>query len=128
MAIRALYFPPCLARFTESLPIKVFKFKAKKEAVGKIGLGARLGEYADIETHSRALLGVIDYEVAIHLWKVDKFDFVVCMSAYISFLAALKNWTSLSSCNICDQGTFVCGKAKEFCSRKPSEFHGLQKC
>ncbi|CAL2275821.1 unnamed protein product [Prunus armeniaca] len=27
----ALYFPPCLARFTESLPIKVFKFKAKKE-------------------------------------------------------------------------------------------------
>ncbi|BFG43110.1 hypothetical protein CerSpe_293840 [Prunus speciosa] len=23
------------------------------------------------------------YEAAIHLWKVDKFDFVVCMSAYI---------------------------------------------
>ncbi|CAL9023569.1 unnamed protein product [Prunus brigantina] len=31
----------------------------------------------------RALLVVIDYETAIHLWKVDKFDFVVCMSAYI---------------------------------------------
>ncbi|KAI5336660.1 hypothetical protein L3X38_015928 [Prunus dulcis] len=37
----------------------------------------------DTETHSRALLVVIDYEAAIHLWKVDKFDFVVCMSAYI---------------------------------------------
>ncbi|CAL2273633.1 unnamed protein product [Prunus armeniaca] len=31
-----------------------------------------LGEYTDIETHSRALLVVIDYEAAIHLWKVDK--------------------------------------------------------
>ncbi|CAL2234647.1 unnamed protein product [Prunus armeniaca] len=44
----------------------------------------RLGEYTDIETHSRALPVVIDYEAAIHLWKVDKFDFVVCMSAYIN--------------------------------------------
>ncbi|BBH10204.1 sulfate transporter 3 [Prunus dulcis] len=42
-----------------------------------------LGEYTDTETHSQALLVVIDYETAIHLWKVDKFDFVVCMSAYI---------------------------------------------
>ena len=30
-----------------------------------------------------AMLGLIDYEAAIHLWKVDKFDFVVCMSAYL---------------------------------------------
>ncbi|CAB4321964.1 unnamed protein product [Prunus armeniaca] len=30
-----------------------------------------------------AMLGIIDYEAAIHLWKVDKFDFVICMSAYI---------------------------------------------
>ncbi|KAL4602922.1 hypothetical protein ACB092_10G088300 [Castanea dentata] len=30
-----------------------------------------------------AMLGLIDYAAAIHLWKVDKFDFVVCMSAYI---------------------------------------------
>ncbi|XP_061375314.1 sulfate transporter 3.1-like [Gastrolobium bilobum] len=30
-----------------------------------------------------AMLGLIDYQAAIHLWKVDKFDFVVCMSAYI---------------------------------------------
>ncbi|CAL2275777.1 unnamed protein product [Prunus armeniaca] len=43
----------------------------------------RLGEYTDIETHSRALLVVIVYEAVIHLWKVDKFDFVVCLSAYI---------------------------------------------
>lgn len=30
-----------------------------------------------------AMLGLIDYEAAIHLWKVDKFDFIVCMGAYI---------------------------------------------
>ncbi|XP_050366993.1 sulfate transporter 3.1-like [Argentina anserina] len=30
-----------------------------------------------------AMLGLIKYEEAIHLWKVDKFDFVVCMSAYV---------------------------------------------
>ncbi|KAG6647581.1 hypothetical protein CIPAW_07G088300 [Carya illinoinensis] len=30
-----------------------------------------------------AMLGLIDYEAAMHLWHVDKFDFVVCMSAYI---------------------------------------------
>lgn len=29
-----------------------------------------------------AMLGLIDYEAAIHLWHVDKFDFVVCISAY----------------------------------------------
>ncbi|KAK7393509.1 hypothetical protein VNO78_22067 [Psophocarpus tetragonolobus] len=29
-----------------------------------------------------AMLGLIDYEAAIHLFKIDKFDFVVCMSAY----------------------------------------------
>ncbi|PKI57211.1 sulfate transporter 3.1-like [Punica granatum] len=30
-----------------------------------------------------AMLGLIDYEAAMHLWTVDKFDFLVCMSAYI---------------------------------------------
>nr|XP_043635594.1 sulfate transporter 3.1-like [Erigeron canadensis] len=29
-----------------------------------------------------AMLGLINYEEAIHLWHLDKFDFVVCMSAY----------------------------------------------
>ncbi|CAH2071918.1 unnamed protein product [Thlaspi arvense] len=29
-----------------------------------------------------AMLGLIDYEAAIHLWRLDKFDFVVCLSAY----------------------------------------------
>ncbi|CAK7346538.1 unnamed protein product [Dovyalis caffra] len=29
-----------------------------------------------------AMLGLIDYEAAIHLWSVDKFDFIVCMGAY----------------------------------------------
>ncbi|XVF32524.1 hypothetical protein REPUB_Repub17cG0090100 [Reevesia pubescens] len=35
-----------------------------------------------------AMLGLIDYEAAIHLWKVDKFDFVVCMGAYIGVVFA----------------------------------------
>ncbi|CAI9774328.1 unnamed protein product [Fraxinus pennsylvanica] len=30
-----------------------------------------------------AMLGLIDYEAAIHLWHIDKFDFLVCMSAYV---------------------------------------------
>ncbi|PSR86092.1 Sulfate transporter 3.1 like [Actinidia chinensis var. chinensis] len=30
-----------------------------------------------------AMLGLIDYNAAIHLWHVDKFDFVVCMGAYM---------------------------------------------
>ncbi|CAL0310357.1 unnamed protein product [Lupinus luteus] len=30
-----------------------------------------------------AMLGLIDYEAAIHLWKIDKFDFLVCISAYM---------------------------------------------
>lgn len=30
-----------------------------------------------------AMLGLIDYEAAIHLWKIDKFDFVVCISSYL---------------------------------------------
>ncbi|OVA15536.1 STAS domain [Macleaya cordata] len=30
-----------------------------------------------------AMLGLIDYGAAYHLWKVDKFDFIVCMSAFI---------------------------------------------
>ncbi|KAK9067600.1 hypothetical protein SSX86_011711 [Deinandra increscens subsp. villosa] len=29
-----------------------------------------------------AMLGLINYEEAIHLWSLDKFDFIVCMSAY----------------------------------------------
>ncbi|KAI3460908.1 hypothetical protein Pfo_017571 [Paulownia fortunei] len=35
-----------------------------------------------------AMLGLIDYEAAIHLWHIDKFDFVVCMSAYIGVVFA----------------------------------------
>ncbi|KAL0284619.1 UNVERIFIED_CONTAM: Sulfate transporter 3.1 [Sesamum calycinum] len=30
-----------------------------------------------------AMVSLIDYEAAIHLWAVDKFDFIVCISAYI---------------------------------------------
>lgn len=30
-----------------------------------------------------AMLGLIDYEAAIHLWKIDKFDFTVCLGAYV---------------------------------------------
>ncbi|KAL6968283.1 Sulfate transporter 3.1 [Sarracenia purpurea var. burkii] len=30
-----------------------------------------------------AMLGVIDYQTPVHLWEVDKFDFLVCISAYV---------------------------------------------
>ncbi|MQL97023.1 hypothetical protein Taro_029703 [Colocasia esculenta] len=30
-----------------------------------------------------AMIGLIDYAAAIHLWKVDKLDFCVCMGAYL---------------------------------------------
>ncbi|KAJ4750366.1 sulfate transporter 1 [Rhynchospora pubera] len=30
-----------------------------------------------------AMLGLIDYEAAIHLWHVDKIDFCVCLGAYL---------------------------------------------
>ncbi|KAG5055317.1 hypothetical protein AAZX31_03G138600 [Glycine max] len=30
-----------------------------------------------------AMLGLIDYQAAIHLWKIDKFDFLVCFTAYV---------------------------------------------
>ncbi|KAL0457162.1 UNVERIFIED_CONTAM: Sulfate transporter 3.1 [Sesamum latifolium] len=30
-----------------------------------------------------AMISLIDYEAAIHLWAVDKFDFIVCISAYV---------------------------------------------
>ncbi|KAK3193729.1 hypothetical protein Dsin_025039 [Dipteronia sinensis] len=35
-----------------------------------------------------AMLGLIDYEAAIHLFKVDKFDFIVCMGAYLGVVFA----------------------------------------
>ena len=30
-----------------------------------------------------AMLPLIDYEEAIHLYKVDKFDFIICMSCFL---------------------------------------------
>ncbi|XP_022953300.1 sulfate transporter 3.1-like isoform X1 [Cucurbita moschata] len=35
-----------------------------------------------------AMLGLIDYDAAIHLWKVDKFDFLVCIAAYAGVVFA----------------------------------------
>ncbi|KAK0580726.1 hypothetical protein LWI29_005567 [Acer saccharum] len=35
-----------------------------------------------------AMLGLIDYEAAIHLFKVDKFDFIVCMGAFLGVVFA----------------------------------------
>nr|KAJ0188450.1 hypothetical protein LSAT_V11C900458160 [Lactuca sativa] len=34
-----------------------------------------------------AMLGLINYKEAIHLWSLDKFDFVVCMSAFLGVVA-----------------------------------------
>ncbi|KAF3502954.1 hypothetical protein F2Q69_00039512 [Brassica cretica] len=29
------------------------------------------------------MLGLVDYEAAMHLWRLDKFDFFVCLSAFL---------------------------------------------
>lgn len=28
------------------------------------------------------MISLIDYKAAFHLWGIDKFDFIVCLSAY----------------------------------------------
>ncbi|MBA0870770.1 hypothetical protein Goshw_016962 [Gossypium schwendimanii] len=30
-----------------------------------------------------AMLGLLDYEAVIHLWKIDQFDFFICLGAYL---------------------------------------------
>ena len=35
-----------------------------------------------------AMIGLIDYETAIHLWKLDKLDFVVCIAAFLGVVFA----------------------------------------
>ncbi|KAK3012071.1 hypothetical protein RJ639_011964, partial [Escallonia herrerae] len=35
-----------------------------------------------------AVIGLIDYEAAILIWKIDKFDFVACMGAFIGVVFA----------------------------------------
>lgn len=35
-----------------------------------------------------AVLGLIDYEAVILLWKIDKFDFVACMGAFFGVVFA----------------------------------------
>lgn len=30
-----------------------------------------------------AMITLIDYQAAIHLWGIDKFDFIICISAYV---------------------------------------------
>ncbi|KAF7120385.1 hypothetical protein RHSIM_Rhsim13G0027800 [Rhododendron simsii] len=32
------------------------------------------------------IMGIVDYEAAIHMWRVDKLEFVVCMVAYIGLV------------------------------------------
>lgn len=99
-----------------------------------------------------AMLGLIDYEAAIHLWKIDKFDFFVCISAYIGvvfgsveigLVIAVRNChfiseteifklASLISLQFANTGhnflakdAFICSKAKDFSPRQHSQFHDL---
>lgn len=103
-----------------------------------------------------AMLGLIDYEAAIHLWKIDKFDFVVCVSAYfgvvfgsvqiglviaVCIINNLHSHTSESDiqtnmffvwyghldCGISTSVTAIYRTAKNICFRKHSEFCNIQK-
>ncbi|TKY62421.1 Sulfate transporter 3.1 [Spatholobus suberectus] len=62
-----------------------------------------------------AMLGLIDYQAAIHLWKIDKFDFLVCISAYVGVV--------FGSVEI---GLVIAAKNISF--RQHSKFCSLQKC
>ncbi|KAF3679239.1 putative serine/threonine-protein kinase Nek2-like [Capsicum annuum] len=55
-----------------------------------------------------AMLGLIDYNAAIHLWHVDKFDFLVCMSAYIGVVFGN------IEIGLVMAGVTFCSKAKDF--------------
>lgn len=35
-----------------------------------------------------AVIGLIDYDAAILIWKIDKFDFVACMGAFFGVIFA----------------------------------------
>lgn len=35
-----------------------------------------------------AVIGLIDYEAAILIWKIDKFDFIACMGAFFGVVFA----------------------------------------
>lgn len=55
------------------------------------------------------MISLIDYEAALHLWGIDKFDFIICISAYVGVVFGsvetglviavfdTKNW-DMSSC------------------------------
>ncbi|KAK9280881.1 hypothetical protein L1049_003772 [Liquidambar formosana] len=76
-----------------------------------------------------AMLGLIDYEAAIHLWKIDKFDFIVCMGAYLGVVfGSVEIGPSPSGRNIYAQGDFVRRETKNLCSWKHTKFRDLQKC
>lgn len=60
-----------------------------------------------------AMLGLLKYESAIHLWKVDKVDFCVCIGAFLGVIfgsveiglsiAVGKNtliWQKKKNCNV----------------------------
>ena len=58
-----------------------------------------------------AMLGIIDYEAAIHLWNIDKFDFVVCigvifLSVEVGLVVAVSGLGTLSKNTICSNLLF----------------------
>lgn len=49
-----------------------------------------------------AMLGLINYEEAIHLWQVDKIDFCVCMGAYLGVVfGSVETGLVIAVCSLC---------------------------
>ncbi|CAI9116354.1 OLC1v1017476C2 [Oldenlandia corymbosa var. corymbosa] len=47
-----------------------------------------------------AVIGLIDYDAAILIWKIDKFDFVACMGAFFGVVFASVEWGLLIAVSI----------------------------
>lgn len=100
-----------------------------------------------------AVIGLVDYEAAILIWKVDKMDFIACMGAFfgvvfksveIGLLIAVSTHPSLHctifvgisetyltfsifiGVNLIRQNPSSSNKTKDCTARKPSRHHNLQ--
>lgn len=62
-----------------------------------------------------AVLGLIDYEAAILIWKIDKFDFLACMGAFFGVV-----FVSV------EIGLLIAVRTGRFCHSKYNSCHGAK--
>ncbi|RWW47142.1 hypothetical protein BHE74_00046860 [Ensete ventricosum] len=74
-----------------------------------------------------AMLGLIDYEAAIHLWHVDKVDFCVCLGAYLGvvFVSVEIGLVIAVRLHLHSESSTVRRKAEDHRARQHPKFHGV---